>query len=769
MKPFLRWLLIGLGALVALGVAVIVAVVTLVDPARFRPAIVSAVQQSTGRTLTLDGDVGLKLLPCCAVEVTRLTLGNPPGFDAEPFVSIGSARLAIRLWPLLTRREVEIGTVRVTGLEANLVGRRDGSNNWTFTDATPEAPDAGGKGEAGGISSFNLAGISLDDARINYSDEADGTRYRVEQLQLATGAVRDGAPFEVSTSFRLTDLADNSGGAVKLSAQASVAVDGDITTVRLSTVDSQLDTRGFGGLEALRGTLRAPRIEVRLGDNTLLEAPELVTDLEAKGADLPGGGAPVQATLSGLRYDVDAGSGAVTRFTAKTTVAGVPLDLAGEGGFGERNDLRGTVRFPEFSPREVLAKLKQDVPVTADPDVLRKLSGAANWRLGDKSFGLEQLAVVLDDTRVAGSLACELLPAGSKATPRTQFDLTLDRLNADRYLEPDAPPSGKDGSTKDGDGKPTEIPVATIRGLNLQGRARIGQLTITGLKMADVDVTAVADGGRLRLEPLVAKAYGGSLRTGIRLDATGAKSRLTLDQALTGVNFGALLADLADVRNITGTISLNLAGTSVGATDDELLENLAGNLVFSLVDGTYKGMDVWYEIRRARALLSRLAPPARSGPEETPIKSLDLSGKLTDGVLRTDRFSAEIPFLRVAGDATVDLPKSRLDSKLTALVFEKPVFGDDTSLEDLVNVRIPLTISGPVASPRVGVDLSKMVKEALRDTARQTLEQKVLERLGLGKPAEEAAPPADGEEPAPPAPKADPLKDALDRLFKKGT
>jgi hypothetical protein len=109
-----------------------------------------------------------------------------------------------------------------------------------------------------------------------------------------------------------------------------------------------------------------------------------------------------------------------------------------------------------------------------------------------------------------------------------------------------------------------------------------------------------------------------------------------------------------------------------------------------------------------------------------------------------------------------------LDSKLTALVFEKPVFGDDSSLEDLVNVRIPLRISGPVADPKVGVNLSKIAKEALKETARQTLEEKLREKFGLGTPAEETAP-ADGEQAEPPAQPEDPLKNALDRLFKKGT
>ena len=81
---------------------------------------------------------------------------------------------------------------------------------------------------------------------------------------------------------------------------------------RPSGPESQwIDTSGLVGLDGLRGTLRAPEVEVRLAGNTLVQAPELIIDVEATGTDLPGGAAPVQATLSGLRYDVDAGTGAV--------------------------------------------------------------------------------------------------------------------------------------------------------------------------------------------------------------------------------------------------------------------------------------------------------------------------------------------------------------------------------------------------------------------------------------------------------------------------
>ena len=68
MKSLSKWLLIAFAAIVVLAIAAVVAVVTLVDPARYRELVVDGVQQATGRTLTLKGDVGLKLMPCCAID-----------------------------------------------------------------------------------------------------------------------------------------------------------------------------------------------------------------------------------------------------------------------------------------------------------------------------------------------------------------------------------------------------------------------------------------------------------------------------------------------------------------------------------------------------------------------------------------------------------------------------------------------------------------------------------------------------------------------------
>jgi len=76
-------------------------------------------------------------------------------------------------------------------------------------------------------------------------------------------------------------------------------------------------------------------------------------------------------------------------------------------------------------------------------------------------------------------------------------------------------------------------------------------------------------------------------------------------------------------------------------------------------------------------------------------------------------------------------------------------------------------VKGPVASPKVRVDLSRMVRGALKETLRETLEEKLRKKLGLGAPGDADAPPADGTQPAPTdQQKEDPVKKALDRLFR---
>ena len=169
MHTVLKAAAIAAAVVVALFAALIVAVTVLVEPNDYRPYIVDAVEDATGRTFTLEGDLGLKLLPCCSVSLGEAALAAPDGFPEAGFARLESAALSVKLWPLLTRREVQIGTVSLTGLSLDLLRTADGVDNWTLVvpeDAAADTP----ADEGGAPIGLSVDGIVLRDGRVRYRD-----------------------------------------------------------------------------------------------------------------------------------------------------------------------------------------------------------------------------------------------------------------------------------------------------------------------------------------------------------------------------------------------------------------------------------------------------------------------------------------------------------------------------------------------------------------------------------------------------------------------
>jgi AsmA protein len=292
---------------------------------------------------------------------------------------------------------------------------------------------------------------------------------------------------------------------------------------------------------------------------------------------------------------------------------------------------------------------------------------------------------------------------------------------------------GKQGAVDQSQG---EEDFKALRDLNLDGKLRVGKLKVADLRLEDLSAQLSAKDGVLRLDPSAAKLYGGTYTGKLTLDVTSDDLKLDLDQSLAGVQSGGLLTDFAEVSELQGVMAANIKASGRGASQDDLLRNLQGNLSFDLADGVYQGMDIWQEIRKARALIRRKPPPAATGPNETRINALKLDGRLQDGVLRSERMVGEIPFLRLSGSGNVNVISQALDYRFQAKVFETPTFADGETYDDLLNVSIPLTIGGTVESPKIGVDLANLLKDA----AVQKATEKLLDRLGLGEPKKPAAP-----------------------------
>src|SRR5690554_5413384 len=102
-------------ALVVIVIAGLMALPFVVDPNDYKDEISSQVEKATGRTLTLQGDIGLSVFPWIALELGPLSLSNAPGFKSDAFAQVEAAEIRIKLMPLL-KKQLEMDTIVLDGL-----------------------------------------------------------------------------------------------------------------------------------------------------------------------------------------------------------------------------------------------------------------------------------------------------------------------------------------------------------------------------------------------------------------------------------------------------------------------------------------------------------------------------------------------------------------------------------------------------------------------------------------------------------------------------
>jgi AsmA protein len=237
----------------------------------------------------------------------------------------------------------------------------------------------------------------------------------------------------------------------------------------------------------------------------------------------------------------------------------------------------------------------------------------------------------------------------------------------------------------------------------------------------------------VRFNPSQASMYGGTYSGDIGIDATSDVARITLDEHISGVDFAPLFKDFFETDRVSGKGAANIKLAGSGKNTDDVMKTLDGTVDFKVADGALEGADLWYEIRRARAVLKQQAIPERSGPARTPFTALTGSGVMKSGVLANNDLNVAMQYLKVTGQGTVDVPASTLDYKLIAAVLKIPREGADTAqAQDLVDAEIPVKITGSLSDPKVRPDLEGYLKNELKqrvDKEKGKVEEKLKDKL----------------------------------------
>lgn len=276
---------------------------------------------------------------------------------------------------------------------------------------------------------------------------------------------------------------------------------------------------------------------------------------------------------------------------------------------------------------------------------------------------------------------------------------------------------------------------ATYEGtLDLEGGVSAdGTLSLTRLAYRDLAIGA----GSLALSVngAVAKAtlrdleiYGGHARGRLTLDLTGSAPSAAAGLKLTGVSLQPLLKDIAGLPWIDGRGTVELALSTLGAPQKQVLETLQGQVRLAVAEGSVTGIDVDKTLRALqRGRLDRLAPRR---DDRTSFSTLSGSFTINDGIARSKDLRLVSAHVQLTGEGTIELPARRIDytlnTKIAGTDAEEPAGGAAVRIGTL---ELPIGIKGPLDAPEFTIKGQEGLTDAVKQIGKNLRSREVQDAL----------------------------------------
>jgi AsmA protein len=696
MGKFVKILLGLVALLVVVIVAAAIILPMVVDPNDYKDEIAATVEKQTGRTLSLQGDIGLSVFPWLGLDIGPATISNAAGFEEPHMASMEAVQVRVKLLPLL-RKQLEVDKVKLTGLQLLLARDKSGKTNWddlTGAAETQTKPDdsAGAPDEAitdGALDSLAIGGIEVTKAQLVWDDQTTGSRYEVSDLAFTTGSIEPDEAFDLDLHFQLNAKQPAISGTFELSGGVLIAP--GLKAVEITAATLVINADG----EAIPG-----------GHQTATLATDIALNLEAQTLLLPN----IVLEAAGMVLNGNVSGNAIS---------------------GDDPEFNGLLNVAEFSPRGVIGALGLEAPVTADSAVLAKAALVLEWDASLQHVAVTRLNIQLDDTSLNGTAQVKSFDA-----PAITFELAADEFNLDRYLPPAAEPAvaaaGKSGK-EDASAEAEPLPLDSLRSLNLDGKLTVGRLQAFNLRTRDAELQVKTKDGVLRFNPLGAMLYDGSYRGDITLDFRKDTPRIAVNERLAEVQAGPLLKDLTGKEHVSGKANITAQMKAQGVTSAAIRNSLNGDTSFSFTDGAVKGVNIAALIRSAQARLKGQAVPDSNQPTQTDFSAMGGTARVTNGLIRNDDFSLQSPLLRLSGAGEVSLPKETIDYTLTTKIIGSLEGQGGKGLAEVKGVAIPVHVGGTFDKPTYAPDLEAALSGVAQEKIDQELDkqkEKLQEKLG---------------------------------------
>jgi hypothetical protein len=333
-------------------------------------------------------------------------------------------------------------------------------------------------------------------------------------------------------------------------------------------------------------------------------------------------------------------------------------------------------------------------PAGGDPGAV-KLTGRLSETKG--LLSARDMTLSTAGASIEGDAIFERRSGRPKLTADLRFgELALDRFLPSRQAAGLAPAAPQGAAARQWSREPFALAALAVidSDLTLTGNAfSWGKWRIE----RPVAVAGLAN-GLLRLDRLSGGIFGGTIEASGQLAAVGGAAKL--DVAIHHAALDQALQQVAGIGNLAGRADLDLGLASSGLGAAELVGHLRGTLALASRDGTIAGIDL-------PAISARLNE-GRAGTDlpgllhglsggRTRYSALDGNFRIADGIMRSDDLHLLADAAEGRADATLDLPKwllhSRLELRLTDHAAAPP---------------LALMLDGAIDAPRMVFDINAL-------------------------------------------------------------
>ncbi|WP_029652403.1 AsmA family protein [Marinobacter daepoensis] len=705
----IRYAIYAVITLLLLAVAAVAIAVAVINPNDYKPQIEAAVEKQTNLDLILEGDIGWSFIPL-GLELNKVEAT----LDGKRFVALEQLIAQIDFWSLLAMSP-QVNTFLLDGLDAHLEVNEEGEGNWarimreqspapqastsdrsaTSSEQPEQAPTSSDAPSAGGEAlNFNVENVEISNANVHYNDLSTGQSVTLEDFTVTASNITLGSEFPLDIRFRVE------------TSQPQFAVDGSISA-RLKA-NQALNDFAVSGLSA-------------------------VFDLSGE----PFGGKSVTAELAGsLIANLEDETASLSDFTASLANLKLSTNLNVKG-FGDKPALDGRLEIAEFSLKDLLSNLGQAAIETSDPAVLTAIALSTN--LGGKPgvAALSDLSITLDDTLFTGGGSYNLGNGG------LVFNLEGDKLNADRYLPPEAEGEAAAEPKPDTASRNTAqqpeadlLPLDALRALLLDIDFGLGELIVSNLTINDIKASTTARDGLLQIDEFSGKLYSGSFGANASIDARTDNPKWKIRSEVANVQTLPLLTDLAEVDMLSGGANLNVAVDTNGNRVSALRSNAKGEIRFNLAEGEFRQMNLTRMACQGIALANQESLTTTDWGTTTPFNDMHGTLKIDGNTLNNTDLVAALAGMRLEGNGNVDLEQTELDYEVGLRIVGE-IHRDEACrvTEYVENVVIPVECRGNFSEDPAGLcsfDGSRF-RDTLKDIAANAAKAKAKEEVDRAK------------------------------------